>query len=109
MNILPVGILGTGKHAPEKILTNKDLEQMVETNDEWIVTRTGIKERRIASNDEATSDLALKASEIALKNAGITAEELDLIVVATITPDMAFPSTACIIQEKLGAKNAAAY
>lgn len=109
MNILPVGILGTGKYVPENILTNKELEQMVETNDEWIVTRTGIRERRIASAEEATSDLAFQASEEAIKNAGISAEEIDLIIVATITPDMAFPSTACILQEKLGAKNAAAF
>jgi 3-oxoacyl-[acyl-carrier-protein] synthase-3 len=109
MNILPVGILGTGKYAPENILTNKELEQMVETNDEWIVSRTGIRERRIASAEQATSDLALIASEEALKNAGISAEDIDLIIVATITPDMAFPSTACILQEKLGAKNAAAF
>jgi 3-oxoacyl-[acyl-carrier-protein] synthase-3 len=109
MNVLPVGIIGTGKYAPERILTNKELEQMVDTNDEWIVSRTGIKERRLVSDNEATSDLALKASEMALKNAGISASQLDLIVVATITPDMAFPSTACILQEKLGAKNAAAF
>jgi 3-oxoacyl-[acyl-carrier-protein] synthase-3 len=104
-----VGILGVGKYVPEKILTNDDLEKMVETNDEWIVTRTGIRERRIAAPEQATSDLAYEASLIALKNAGITAEQLDLIVVATITPDKFFPSTACILQEKLGAKNAAAF
>lgn len=109
MAIVPVGILGTGKYAPEKVLTNQQLEQMVDTNDEWIVTRTGISERRIASDDEATSDLALRASEEALKNAGVKAEDIDLIIVATITPDMAFPSTACILQEKLGATKAAAF
>ncbi|GIP33009.1 beta-ketoacyl-ACP synthase III [Paenibacillus sp. J2TS4] len=109
MNLTPVGIIGTGKYVPERVLTNKDLEQMVDTNDEWISTRTGIKERRIASEQEASSDLAFRAAEIALANAGISADELDLILVATITPDMAFPSTACILQERLGAKKAAAF
>lgn len=109
MNLHPVGIIGTGKYAPERILTNAELEKMVETNDEWIVTRTGIRERRIASPEQATSDLALAAAEDALKAAGITADQLDLIVVATITPDMAFPSVSCILQEKLGAKKAAAF
>ncbi|MFC5986295.1 beta-ketoacyl-ACP synthase III [Marinicrinis lubricantis] len=109
MNIRPVGILGTGKYVPERVLTNKDLEQMVDTNDEWITSRTGIKERRIAAEHEATSDLAYHASMEALRNAGISADDLDLIIVATITPDMAFPSTACILQEKLGAKKAAAF
>lgn len=105
----PVGIIGTGKYVPERILTNQELEQMVDTNDEWIVARTGIRERRIASPEEASSDLACKAAQIALDQAGITAEDLDLIVVATITPDMAFPATACIVQDKLGAKKAAAF
>ncbi|WP_308639210.1 beta-ketoacyl-ACP synthase III [Paenibacillus silvisoli] len=109
MQLHPVGIIGTGKYVPERVLTNKDLEQMVETNDEWIVTRTGMRERRIAAPEQATSDLALHASKLALEAAGITAEELDLIVVATITPDMFFPSTACLLQEKLGAKKAAAF
>lgn len=109
MNLHPVGILGTGKYVPERILTNKELEQMVETNDEWITTRTGMKERRIAREDQASSDLAYHASLIALENAGIQPEQLDLIVVATITPDSAFPSTACILQERLGAKKAAAF
>ncbi|QYR19811.1 ketoacyl-ACP synthase III [Paenibacillus sp. sptzw28] len=109
MQYTPVGIIGTGKYVPERILTNRDLEQMVETNDEWIVTRTGIRERRIAAPEQATSDLAYHASEAALKAAGITAEELDLIIVATITPDMFFPSTACLLQEKLRAKKAAAF
>ncbi|GIQ67127.1 3-oxoacyl-[acyl-carrier-protein] synthase 3 [Paenibacillus cisolokensis] len=90
-------------------MTNRDLESMVETSDEWIVTRTGIRERRIASAEEATSDLAYEAAERALADAGVSAEELDLIVVATITPDMFFPSTACLLQEKLGAKQAAAF
>ncbi|MBB6690313.1 ketoacyl-ACP synthase III [Cohnella xylanilytica] len=106
---MPVGILGTGKYNPERRLTNQELETMVDTNDEWIVTRTGIRERRIAAAHEATSDLAYEASLKALEAAGITADQLDLIIVATITPDMFFPSTACIVQEKLGAKNAAAF
>ncbi|WP_199617885.1 beta-ketoacyl-ACP synthase III [Paenibacillus alkalitolerans] len=105
----PVGVHGTGKYVPERILTNQDLEQMVETNDEWIVTRTGIKERRIASEQEAASDLAYEASRIALENAGIGPERLGLIIVSTMTPDVACPSTACILQERLGAKNAAAF
>lgn len=109
MNLIPVGIIGTGSYVPERILTNQDLEKMVDTNDEWIVTRTGIRERRIASAEQATSDLALLAAEEAIRNAGITAQDLDLIIVATITPDMAFPSTACILQDKLGAKKAAAF
>jgi len=103
MNSKSVGILGTGKYVPEQVLTNQQLEQMVETNDEWIVSRTGIKERRIAASDEATSDLAYKAAQQALENAGLTAGDIDLIIVATITPDMFFPSTACLVQEKLGA------
>jgi 3-oxoacyl-[acyl-carrier-protein] synthase-3 len=109
MKGISVGILGTGKYVPERRLTNKELEQLVETNEEWIVSRTGIKERRIADPSQATSDLAYEASIRALEAAGITADQLDLIVVATITPDMFFPSTACILQEKLGAKKAAAY
>ncbi|MBN2983547.1 MULTISPECIES: beta-ketoacyl-ACP synthase III [Cohnella] len=109
MNGYPVGVLGVGMYAPERRLTNQELEKMVDTNDEWIVSRTGIRERRIAAPEQATSDLAYEASLKALAAAGITAEELDLIVVATITPDMFFPSTACILQEKLGAKKAAAF
>ncbi|KRE56584.1 beta-ketoacyl-ACP synthase III [Paenibacillus sp. 2RAB27] len=109
MNLIPVGVLGTGKYVPERILTNQELETMVETNDEWIVSRTGIRERRIAAEGQATSDLCFEASKVALSNAGITADQLDLIIVATITPDMSFPSTACILQEKLGAKKAAAF
>lgn len=109
MSLRPVGIIGTGKYVPERILTNQDLEQMVETNDEWIVTRTGIRERRLASSAEATSDLALEASKRAIAAAGLTAEDIDLIIVATITPDMFFPSTACLLQDKLGAKQAAAF
>lgn len=109
MQLHPVGIIGTGKYVPERILTNKELETMVETNDEWIVTRTGMRERRIASPEQATSDLAYEASLKAISAAGLTAEDIDLIIVATITPDMFFPSTACLVQEKLGAKRAAAF
>ncbi|MDT3426367.1 3-oxoacyl-[acyl-carrier-protein] synthase-3 [Paenibacillus forsythiae] len=108
-NLRPVGIIGTGKYVPEKILTNSDLEKIVETNDEWIVSRTGIRERHIAAPDEATSDLAYEASIRALASAGLKPEELDLIIVATITPDTIFPSTACVLQDKLGAKGAAAF
>ncbi|CAG7623220.1 beta-ketoacyl-ACP synthase III [Paenibacillus allorhizosphaerae] len=109
MSLQAVGVLGTGKYVPERVLTNHDLENMVDTNDEWIVTRTGIRERRIASPEQASSDLAYEASKIALNKAGIAPEEIDLIIVATITPDMSFPSTACILQDKLGAKKAAAF
>ncbi|WP_240417506.1 beta-ketoacyl-ACP synthase III [Paenibacillus periandrae] len=109
MSLRPVGIIGSGKYVPDRVLTNQELEHMVETNDEWIVSRTGIRERRIVSPEQASSDLAYEASLRALEMAGISAEQLDLIVVATITPDMAFPSTACILQNKLSAKKAAAY
>ncbi|MBD3918201.1 ketoacyl-ACP synthase III [Paenibacillus sp. PR3] len=109
LNTPSVGIIGTGKYVPERVLTNAELEQMVETNDEWIVTRTGIRERRIAAPNQATSDLAFRASQEALRAAGLTAEDIDLIIVATITPDMFFPSTACLLQDKLGAKKAAAF
>ncbi|WP_342566046.1 beta-ketoacyl-ACP synthase III [Paenibacillus sp. FSL R7-0345] len=104
-----VGIIGTGKYVPEQILTNSDLEKIVETNDEWIVSRTGIRERHIAAPHEATSDLAYEAALKALESAGMKAEDLDLIIIATITPDTSFPSTACILQDKLGAKSAAAF
>ena len=102
-----VSIIGTGSYVPEHVMTNAELEKLVDTSDEWITTRTGIKERRIAADDEFTSDLAAKAGLAALDNAGITAEEVDLIIVATVTPDMYFPSTACFVQQKIGAKNAA--
>jgi 3-oxoacyl-[acyl-carrier-protein] synthase-3 len=104
-----VGILGTGSYLPDKVLTNKDLEQIVDTNDEWIVSRTGIRERRISSEDQAASDLAYEAAMQALTAAGIKPEQLELIVVATITPDMAFPSTANVLQDRLGATNAASF
>jgi len=103
-----VGIIGTGHYAPDNVVTNKDLEKIVDTTDEWIRTRTGIEERRIAGDEEDSSDMAFHAAEKALANAGITAEELDLILVATVTPDTPFPSVACMIQDRLGAKNAAA-
>ena len=102
-------IVGTGSYVPEKVLTNQELEVMVDTSDEWIVTRTGIKERRITSNGQASSSLATFAAENALEMAGISPEELDLIVVGTVTPDMPFPSVACILQDNLGAKKAAAF
>ncbi len=104
-----VSIIGTGSYLPEKILTNAELEKTVETSDEWITTRTGIRERRIAAEGETTSDLASKAALSAMENAGITADEIDLIIVATITPDMFFPSTACFVQTKIGAKHAACF
>lgn len=102
-------ITGVGSYVPPRVLTNADLEKMVDTTDEWIVTRTGIKERRLADKDEYTSDLAAKAAEEAMKNAGVTADQIDLIIVATITPDMPFPSTACLVQRKIGAFRAAAF
>lgn len=104
-----VAIVGTGSYAPEKILTNADISKMVDTNDEWIKTRTGIKERRIIGKDEATSDIATKAAIRALDSAGIEPSEIDLIIVATVTPDFLFPATACIVQYNIGAKNAAAF
>ena len=102
-------VAGVGSYVPEKILTNADLEKMVDTTDEWITTRTGIKQRRIAAAQEYTSDLATKAAQAAMKKAGVTAEQIDLIIVATITPDMPFPSTACLVQKKIGARRAAAF
>lgn len=103
------GIIGVGVYVPEKILTNQELQKMVDTSDEWIMSRTGIRERRIAAPDEATSDLALKASANALEDAGIKPGEVDLIIVATNTPDMLFPATACLVQDKLGAGNAGGF
>ncbi len=99
-----IKITGTGSYLPDKILTNSDLEKMVDTSDEWITTRTGIKERHIASEEEATSDLTAKAAEKALDMAGISAKELDVVMVATITPDTLFPATACWVQKKLGVR-----
>jgi 3-oxoacyl-[acyl-carrier-protein] synthase-3 len=102
-----VSIIGTGSYVPEKILTNADLTAMVDTSDEWITTRTGIKERRIAAQDEFTSDMATKAALAAIEQAGISAKEIDLILLATATPDMLFPATACLVQNRIGATNAA--
>ena len=102
-------ITGVGSYVPEKVLTNADLEKMVDTSDEWITTRTGIKERRMAAKEEFTSDMAAKAAQRAMKMAGVTASQIDLIIVATITPDMPFPATACFVQQKIGAKCAAAF
>ena len=104
-----IGITGVGAYVPERILTNADLERMVDTSDEWIVERTGIRERRIAEDDQAASDLALPACRDALAQAGVRAEDIDYIVVATATPDMIFPATACIIADQLGSPRAAAY
>jgi 3-oxoacyl-[acyl-carrier-protein] synthase III len=103
------GILGTGSYLPEKVVTNKDLEKLVDTNDEWIVTRTGIRERHFAADDEFTSDMATKAAQKALESAELKPTDLDLIIVATITTDMPTPSTACFVQTKLGAPQAAAF
>ncbi len=102
-------IIGTGSYMPEKILTNEELSKIVDTSDEWITSRTGIKERRIAGENEATSDIASEAARRAMQSAGVTPEEIDLIVVATVTPDMAFPSTACFVQKKIGASNAVCF
>jgi len=101
-------ITGTGSYLPEKVLTNADLEELVETSDEWIVSRTGIRERRIAGADEYPSTMGAKAAVKAMADAGISAEQVDYILVATLTPDYIFPSTACLIQKEIGAKNAAA-
>ena len=109
MNLKKVKIAGTGSYIPQRVLTNADLEKMVATSDEWISTRTGIKERRIAGENEAASDLAYHAARRALKDAHVKPEHLDMIIVATITPDMIFPATACILQERLGARKIAAF
>ena len=106
---LPVAIAGTGSYVPERILTNSDLEIMVETSDEWITTRTGIKERRIAAEDEFTSHMAVKASRKALEQAGVEPSEVELIIVATITPNTLTPATACYVQHDLGAHKAVAF
>ena len=102
-------ISAVGSYVPEKVLSNAELEKLVETNDEWIVSRTGIRERRIAADDEFTSDMAAKAATIALERAEVDPSDVDLIILATITPDMPFPATACLVQEKIGAFNAAAF
>src|SRR6266566_92143 len=102
-----VSIIGTGSYVPEKILTNADLSRIVDTSDDWITTRTGIKERRIAAKDENTSDMATRAALKAIEQAKISPREINLILVATATPDMLFPATACFVQKKIGATNAA--
>ncbi|MGX1264957.1 3-oxoacyl-[acyl-carrier-protein] synthase-3 [Rossellomorea marisflavi] len=102
------GIIGIGRYLPEKIVTNADLEKMVDTSDEWIRTRTGIEERRVAGDDIDTSDMAYEAAKKAIGDAGISPEDIDLILVATVTPDQPFPSVGCLLQERLGAKKAAA-
>ena len=104
-----VSIIGLGKYLPKKVLTNKELEKMVDTSDDWITTRTGIKERRLAAKSEATSDLAVNAARLALQDAGLKAESVELIITATITGDMPFPSVSCLIQRSLGAKKAVCF
>jgi 3-oxoacyl-[acyl-carrier-protein] synthase-3 len=104
-----VTITGLGAHVPERVVTNDELAQMVDTSDEWIVERTGIRERRIAADSEALSDLSVPAAQQALEQAGVDAKDVDLLIVATVTPDMMFPSTAAILADRLGAKDAAAY
>ena len=102
-------ITAVGSYVPARVLTNAELEKMVDTTDDWITSRTGIKERRMAAADEFTSDLASKAALLAMERANITAEQIDLIIIATITPDMPFPSTACLVQQKIGARRAVAF
>ncbi len=108
-NSTPVSITGLGCHVPERVVTNDELAKLVDTSDEWIRDRTGILERRYADEEEALSDVALPAARIALQHAGVTPEEVDLLIVATVTPDMVFPSTAAILADRLGAADAAAY
>ena len=108
-NGVRVSITGLGCHVPERVLTNAELSKLVDTSDEWIVERTGIRERRIAAPEEALSDVALPAAEQALDAAGVRGEDVDLLIVATVTPDMAFPSTGALLADRLGAKDAAAY
>jgi 3-oxoacyl-[acyl-carrier-protein] synthase III len=102
-------IAGVGSYVPERVITNADLEKLVDTSDEWITSRTGIKARRVAATHQFTSDLAARAASRAMRKAGVKAEEIDLIIVATITPDMPFPSTACLVQQKINAYRAAAF
>ena len=104
-----VSITGLGAFAPQRVMTNAELERLVETSDEWIIERTGIRERRIAADDEAMTDLALPAAQQALRQAGVDAADLDLIVVATVTPDTMFPTTSALLADRLGAQSAAAY
>jgi len=106
---VPVTITGLGAYAPERILDNAELEKLVNTTDEWILERTGIRERRIAADDQALTDLALPGCEAALAQAGLTGKDIDLIIVATVTPDTSFPSAGVVLADKLGAVDAAAY
>lgn len=108
-NMQNVKIIGTGSYVPENVLTNNDLEKMVDTNDEWIIARTGIKERHIAKDNETTSDISSKAALRALEDAKLNPEQLELIIVATNSPDMIFPATACLVQDKIEAINAATF
>lgn len=107
--MLKIQVSGMGHALPSQVLTNKQLEQTVDTSNEWIIERTGIRERRIGDENTSTSDLCVQAANMALNNSGIKPEQIDLIIVATVTPDMPFPATACIIQDRLGAWNAAAF
>ncbi len=107
--LINVGIAGTGAYLPDRILTNADLEKIVDTSNEWILDRSGIRERRIAPPEMVTSDFAVTAGLQAIADAGITAEEIDLVIVATNTPDMVFPATACLVQDRIGAKKAGAF
>ena len=102
-------ITGVGGYVPEKVYDNAYMESIVDTSDEWIIRRTGVKERHISDDNEYTSDMAIKASQIALENSGLKAEELDLIILATVTPDYFTPACACLVQKALGAVNAAAF
>ncbi len=108
-NIRGAGIWGVGHAVPDRVLTNADLEEMVDTSDEWIVTRTGIKRRRIVAEDEATSDLAYEAALSAMERSGVDATDIDMVIVATVTPDMPFPATACLLADRLGTQHAAAF
>lgn len=105
---MSAGIIGIARYTPDRTVTNADLEKVMDTSDEWIRTRTGIEERRLADDDMDTSDMAYYAAEKAIENAGLTAEDLDMILVATVTPDQPFPTVACMLQEKLGARKVAA-
>jgi 3-oxoacyl-[acyl-carrier-protein] synthase-3 len=109
VNGVPIGITGLGACVPEQILTNADLAKLVDTTDEWIVERTGIRERRIATQEQALSDIALPAARDALADAGVAGADVDLVIVATVTPDMMFPTTSAILADQLGASTAAAY
>lgn len=108
-NYKSVGIIGTGSYVPDKVITNHDLAKIVDTSDEWIVSRTGIRERRFVEDHVATSDVAYEAGKKAIEDAGLKPEDIDLIILATLTPDMILPSTACFVQDKLKATNAAAF